>query len=53
MGQFRVTFKMVIFLCLYFVSASTIKKQRQQQGDIITETINKEKGKKKARNEGV
>jgi hypothetical protein len=46
----RVIFKMGIFLCLYFISATTLKKQKAAQGDIITETINKEKGKKKLKN---
>ena len=48
--KLRLSFKMVIFLCLYFISATTIKKQKAVQGDIIAEAINKEKGKKKARN---
>lgn len=47
----RVAFKMSIFLCLYFISATTLKKQKAAQGDIITDTINKEKGKKKVRND--
>lgn len=49
--KLRLSFKMTIFLCLYFVSATTLKKQKAAQGDIIAETINKEKGKKKTRNE--
>jgi hypothetical protein len=42
---------MVIFLCLYFVSATSIKKQRGGQGDLIADQINKEKGRKKNKNE--
>jgi len=49
-GKLRVAFKMVIFLCLYFISATTLKKQKTGQGDIITEAMNKEKGRKRQRN---
>ena len=34
--KLRLAFKMVIFLCLYFISATTLKKQKAAQGDIIT-----------------
>lgn len=37
---------MVVFLTLYFVSATSLKKQKPQ-GDLITETMNRERGKKK------
>ena len=45
-SKLRLSFKMVIFLCLYFISATSPKKQKAQ-GDLITETMNREKGRKK------
>jgi hypothetical protein len=48
--KLRVAFKMVMFLCLYFVSATALKKQKAQ-GDLIAETMNRERGKKKVRHD--
>ena len=45
-SKLRVSFKMVMFLCLYFISATSIKKQKPQ-GDLLAETMNRERGKKK------
>ena len=41
---------MVIFLCLYFISTSSLKKQKTNHNDLLADTMNKEKGKKKNRN---
>jgi hypothetical protein len=50
-SSLRVAFKMVVFLCLYFISATTLKKPKTGQGDIITEAMNKEKGRKRQRSD--
>jgi len=42
---------MVIFLCLYFISATSLKKQKAH-GDLITEAMNKEKGRRKQKADG-
>jgi len=45
--KLRVEFKMMMYLCLYYTSVTHLKKSKSGQGDIITETINRENGKKK------
>ena len=40
---------MIIFLCLYFISATALKKQKASQGDLIADQMNREKGRKKNR----
>jgi hypothetical protein len=42
---------MVIFLCLYFISATSLKKQKVH-GDLIAEAMNKEKGKRRLKTDG-
>jgi hypothetical protein len=32
---------MVMFLCLYFVSATALKKQKAGQGDLIADQMNR------------
>ena len=49
-SKLRVSFKMVIFLCLYFIQATSLKKQKAQ-GDLIADAMNKEKGKRRQKNE--
>jgi hypothetical protein len=46
----RISFKMIIFLTVYFISSTTLKKIKTGQGDILNDAMNKEKGKKRARN---
>jgi hypothetical protein len=41
---------MIIFLTVYFISSTTLKKIKAGQADILNDAMNKEKGKKKARN---
>jgi len=50
-SKLRMAFKMVMFLCLYFTSVTHLKKPKSGQGDIITDAINREKGKKKPRSD--
>jgi hypothetical protein len=50
-SKLRISFKMVIFLCLYFISATSLKKQKAGQGDLIADTMNREKGRKKNKSE--
>jgi len=42
---------MIIFLCLYFISATSLKKQKSGQGDLMADTMNREKGRKKIKPE--
>ncbi len=42
----RISFKMTMFLVLYYITVVTKCKQKSTQADIIAETINKEKKKK-------
>lgn len=44
--KLRLSFKMVMFLCLYFISSTSLKKQKVQ-GDLVAETMNRERGRKK------
>jgi len=41
---------MVMCICLYFISTTSLKKQKAAQGDILAE-MNREKGRKKPKNE--
>ena len=40
-----------MFICLYFITTTSLKKQKANQGDLIAQTMNKQKGRKKMRNE--
>lgn len=45
--SFRVCYKMVIFLTLFYISSVTKCKTKQTQADIINDAINKNQKKKK------
>ena len=49
-SKLRISFKMVMFLCLYFISSVSIKKAKNH-GNLITETMNPERGRKKNKND--
>jgi len=42
---------MVMFLALFFISSTSLKKAKSGQGDILAEAMNKEKGKRRNKNE--
>ena len=49
-SKLRLAFKMVMFLCLYFISSTSLKKQKGS-GDLMTDAMNRERGRKKMRHD--
>ncbi len=45
--ELRGSFKRGLFLAMFFISSSRVKKAKSNTGDILNDAINKEKNKKK------